>query len=464
MATSNVPPIQHPYRVLLAVAVGTFMATLDASSVNVALPSIARDFGLSIAQVSWVSLAYYLAITSLLLTAGRLADRGHRATHYWGGMLLFALGSLLCALAPSFPLLVAARALEALGASSVMANSPALLVSAFPAEQRGRALGTVTLISTLGSSLGPTVGGLLTNSWGWHSIFWVNVPVGVLGAIAAMRVLARVPQVRAAAGRFDRVGAALSMVALGVLVLALRSEGVQASWTLTGLATGLALIVGFVAWEWRQREPLMQPRLFLRRAFASATAASFLSFWARAGAFFLLPFYFERLLGYAPSAVGFMMTSFPLAVALVAPLAGAWSDRLGTRGLTVAGQLISAGALAGMATLGPQAPVGFAIAAHALLGVGAALFTPPNNSAMLGAVAPEELGLASGLLAVMRNFGLMVGTGVVGLVMSAWPGDLVGGLHGALALSAAIALLGALVAGLRQEAPRGMVPAGAPGR
>jgi len=440
----------NPWLVLATVSIGTFMATLDSSSVNVALPAIAHDYGASIAQVSWISIIYFLVITCLLLVMGRLADLTKRGPVYAAGMAILGLASGLCGLAPNLGWLVAMRALQALGGAMVMANSPALTASAFPGHQRGAALGIVTLVATVGSSAGPTVGGFIIATWGWHGIFLINLPIGLIGSVQAFRLLGRVPQAPSQERGFDGLGAVLSVAGLGALLLALREGEHMPSalaWSL-GVGGFLALLA-FLRWEARHRHPLLQPRLFLRRAFASATGSSFLSFAARSSCFLLLPFFLERVQGYSPVAVGFMMTSFPLAVALVAPLSGRASDRLGTRGLTIAGQLVSALALVGLATLPEQAPMWRVIGPQALLGIGAALFQSPNNSAMLGAVEGHELGMASALLAVTRNLGLVVGSGLAAAIVAAQAGGFMAGFRQALLVSTGLAILSAVAAGVR---------------
>lgn len=449
----------NPWVVLATVSIGTLMATIDASSVNVALPTIASEFGITIAQASWISISYFLVITALLLAVGRLSDLTSRRTVFSAGMGLFGLASGLCGLAPDLGTLVAFRCLEAVGGAMIMANSPALIASAFPGARRGRALGTVTLVATVGSSLGPTVGGILTATVGWHGLFFINVPIGLLGVVMGLRVLGRVPQARPSQKTFDLLGALLSALGLGTLVFVLR-EGLHLPPALAwGLGLGGLLTLGGFLWhEARNQAPLLQPRLFKRRAFASATGSSLLSFCSRAGSFFLMPFFLQHEQGYSPAAVGFMMTSFPIAVALVAPISGALSDRLGTRGLTVAGQLLNASALGLMAFLGADSPLALVLLPQVMLGMGTALFTPPNNNAMLGAVDPEDLGMASGMLAVMRNLGLMLGTGFVSVVLALRATDFMGGFRLALALCCLIALASALVASVRAKGNAVAVP------
>lgn len=448
------PARPKPWIILGTVSIGTFMATLDASSVNVALPTIARDFAIPIPQVSWVSISYFLVITALLPTVGRLSDLSRRSLVYCCGMALFAIASALCALSPDLGWLVVLRGLEAVGGAMIMANSPAIIASTFPGNQRGQALGTVTLVATIGSSLGPTLGGFITATVGWHGLFWLNLPIGLTGALLGWRLLKAVPQAEPATRRFDFLGGVLSALSLGGLILATREGATWSPILAWGVgAASVSGLLGFILWELRHAAPLIQPRLFRQRAFASATASSLLSFCSRSGSFFLLPFYFEHFKHLSPTKVGMLMASFPLAVAFLAPLSGILADRLGTRGLTVGGLLITSLALGMMAMVQPQTSIHWVVALHALLGVGSALFTPPNNSEMLGAVEGHQLGMASGILAVMRNLGLMLGTSMVSLILTLRPGEFMGGFRWAFIASSLIALLAASVASLRTLKP-----------
>lgn len=455
---SNPAPSQ-PWIILATVSIGTFMATLDASSVNVALPTIARDFAVPIPQVSWVAISYFLVLTALLPTIGRLSDLSRRSLVYCLGMGLFAIASALCALSPNLGWLVFLRGFEAVGGAMIMANSPALIASTFPDNQRGRALGTVTLVATVGSSVGPSLGGLITATIGWHGLFLLNLPIGLTGAFLGWRLLRNVHQAEPATRLFDRFGGLLSAVSLGALILTAREGPAWPPLLAWGLGTlSVTGLIGFVLWELRHSAPLIQPRLFRQRAFASATFSSLLSFCSRSGSFFLLPFFLEQYKHLQPTTVGMLMASFPVAVAFLAPLAGSLADRLGTRGLTVGGLLITTLALGMMAMAQPQTPIHWIVALHALLGVGSALFTPPNNSEMLGAVEADQLGMASGVLAVMRNLGLMLGTSMVSLILTLRPGDFMGGFHWAFVASSFFALLAASVASIRAIKPPRPVP------
>ena len=416
-----------PWPVFAAVALGTFMSTLDASIVNVALPTLQDAFGASMKTVSVVSMAYPLTLTLLLLPAGRLGDARGRRLVWLLGLVLFVAGSLLCGLAGSAAFLVAARVLQGAGASLVTANGTAIVTAAFPASMRGRALGAFGAVVGTGLTVGPAIGGFLLEAWGWPSIFLVNVPIGIVGLAFAARVLPRVPGDAAAA-----------------------------------------------------RAPLLDPALLGDRAFVAALTALFLSFASMFTAVFLVPFYLENVAGLGPSAVGRVLVVTPLLLLVVAPLAGALSDRMGTRRLAAGGLGLVAVGLVVLAVLVGRAherPAGVAamIAGLFAVGLGQGLFQAPNGSRVMGLAAAKaagtRLGLAGGLMATMRNLGMVAGialaaatyeareaayrAGGAGLVAAA--GD---AMRDALVLGALAAVAGALIA-LRVRGP--VVAAGADG-
>lgn len=353
-----------PWPVFATVALGTFMSTLDSSIVNVALPTMQEAFGASVTAIGWVSLAYLLTLTLLLLPFGRLGDAIGRRPVYLGGLALFVAGSVLCGLSRTAGLLVAARVVQGVGASMVSANAAAIVTAAFPAAMRGRALGSIGAVVGLGLTVGPPLGGFLLEASGWPAIFFVNLPLGVIAIALAARLL---PPDDDRAGRPASAGASL-----------------------------------------------FDRALFGNGVFIAATGSLFLSFVSLFAVVFLAPFYLENVTGLAPAQVGQVLVVVPLLLLLVAPVAGAASDRLGTRRLATTGLVvITAGMLllawlVGRATQRP-AGAGEMIAGLFVVGLGQGLFQPPNSSAAMGAVPPARLGMAGGLVATMRNFGMVVG-------------------------------------------------------
>ena len=416
------------------------MATLDSSIVNVALPTLAHTFGATVTQIEWVSLSYVLTITGLLLPFGRLGDSLGRRRVFLAGLALFTIGSGACALSFSTATLVAARLLQGVGASMLSANSVALITAAFPREIRGRALGMVGAVVGLGLTVGPPVGGLMLTHFGWPSIFLVNLPIGVFGVLLGRSVLPREPRAddtatgdaatggAAAAGAarppFDVTGALLSLVFLVGLTLAL-SRGTAWGWTsLATLVCGLGAFVAlalFIVVERRAIEPLVDFAFFADAAFRVPMLSLFASFMALFAAVFLVPFYLQRTAGMEPAAVGRVLVTVPLLLLLVSPVSGVLSDKLGSRTLSLAGlsaTSLGLGLLAWLLGNASQRPLGVLpiIGGLFVVGLGQGLFQPPNSSSAMSSVPFERLGLASGLLATMRNLGTLFGIGLAAAV------------------------------------------------
>ena len=414
-----------PWSVFAAVALGTFMATLDSSIVNVALPTLATTFRASVTQIEWVSLAYMLTITGLLLPFGRLGDALGRRKIFLLGLALFTVGSAACAFAVSGGTLVAARMLQGIGGGMLSANSVALITAAFPREMRGRALGMVGAVVGLGLTVGAPLGGFLLAAFGWPSIFLVNLPIGVFGVLYARVVLAKDPAVPSGArAPFDLLGALFALSALVLLTLFL-SRGAAWGWSSAKtLVCGFgapAALAGFIATERRARDPLIDLAFFADPKFRVPMLSLFLSFVALFAAVFLVPFYLERAGGMRPDEVGRVLVVIPLLLLLVSPVSGALSDRLGSRALALAGLATTSAGLALLSVLIGRAgdrPLGtWAIVAGLfVVGLGQGLFQPPNSSAAMSAVPPERLGLAGGLLATMRNLGMLFGIGLAAAV------------------------------------------------
>jgi EmrB/QacA subfamily drug resistance transporter len=394
------------------------MCTLDSSIVNVSLPAIAHYFGKPVgAEVEWVIIAYLVTIASTLLTIGRLADRfGHRPI-WLSGLVVFTVGSALCGLAPLLPLLIAARVLQGIGGSLLMAVSPAMLTKAFPPQERGRALGLNSTIVALGISAGPALGGWITETASWRWIFYVNVPIGIAGALATIAILPREHEPHRA--RFDIPGALLLGLALAALTTLL-SIGTAVGWT-SPIVLGLAAVVVvagvlFVLQERRHSAPLLDHKLFRDRLFAWATASLVLSFLAGFATAFLLPIYLEQLRGFTLARTGLILTAFPIVVAVVAPISGHLADRFGTRWLASVGMTILCIGLLFLAQLDEHSTVWQVIWPQLIAAFGMAMFQSPNNSAIMGAAPRDRQGVASGMLATGRTIGQTLSVAIAGAV------------------------------------------------
>jgi len=333
------------------------------------------------------------------------------------GLLVFTLGSALCGTAPTLGALVGFRAFQGLGGALLMALSPAMLTGAFPPHERGRALGLNAVIVSLGVSAGPTLGGILTESFTWRAIFYVNVPIGLLGAAAAVRLLRR--RTTRAAGRFDPLGALLLALGLGGLTLGL-SFGQEWGWTspelIASLAVGAAATVALLTAERTVSDPILDLSLFRSRLFAAANVSLVLSFLALFAVSFLLPFYLEELRGFTTLRAGLLLTPLPLTIALIAPFSGSLADRIGTRWPASIGLAIACLGLVLISLLDAHTPLWRVIVTLVVTGIGQGLFQSPNNSALMGAAPRQRQGVASGMLATGRVIGQSVSVALAGAI------------------------------------------------
>jgi len=430
-----------------AVCVGAFMGQLDASIVTVALPTLQRTFDSSVGEVTWVGLSYLLVLVAGVTAVGRFADMWGRKLLYVYGFLIFVLASALCGLAPSLAALCGFRVLQAVGAAMLQANSLAIIVLVVPTRALGRAIGLQGAAQALGLAMGPTVGGLLLAAGGWRWIFFVNVPFGVFGAVAAILLVPRSRDLVARV-RFDWVGLALFFPAVVALLCGI-SLGASYGW-------GSAVIVGsFVAavalallYFWHQRgaaDPMLDLSLFRSPQFSSGIASGMGSYLVMFGVLLLVPFYLERGLGFGTARSGLELMAMPLAFGLVAPFAGRLADRVGARPLTVAGMAVVA---CGLVVLGAtRPPTVWFLVLLALVGFGMGIFTSPNNASVMGACPSSQAGVGSGVLNMTRGMGTALGLALTGSVFTVAGGDS-GSMSGAAHAFSVTAYLLAGVAGL----------------
>jgi EmrB/QacA subfamily drug resistance transporter len=410
---------------LFSITTGTFMANVDSTAVAVALPTMAREFDVGLDSLQWVLSAYLLAITAILPVFGRLADMVGRKRILNIGLALFVSASLVVALAPTFPVLIASRAFQGIGASMFMATIMAIAVTTFPVHQRGRVLGILGSIVAAGTLLGPALGGLLTEAFGWRSIFLINLPVGLLGAVGTLLFL---PSDRGTGGslrQLDPMGAVLFAGFAASLLLGL-GTGSGAGWASAGvvalLLTACALLLLFVLWEFRVTRPLIDLRLFRHRVFGLGNLAGFLYYVLTVFPPFLFPLYLYEVLGLSTGRTGLLMTLPALAMLIVSPFSGWWSDRMGSMWPALGALLLIMLAMSGTAFLGPESPSWLVGALLALLGAALGLFSSPNNSAVMGALGRDQVGMANGIVSTLRNLGRAVGVAVVVLVYQAFAG------------------------------------------
>jgi EmrB/QacA subfamily drug resistance transporter len=468
------------WAVLVLAGAGGFMTALDASIVNISLPSIARSFGVPLTgEVEWVITSYLVVVAAFLLSVGRLADMIGRKAIFVAGVVVFTLGSMGCGAAPSLRWLLAARAFQGLGAALIFAVNIAMITQAFPLTERGRALGANAILIALGVSFGPTLGGFITQRLSWRWIFYVNVPVGVVVVIAALTILTE--RLRRAKGRFDPAGAALLAVALSSLTLGL-SFGQEWGWTswrtLLALGVGLGALPAVGVVERRVRAPLLDLTLLRSRVFAFSLISFVLAMMALFAVGFLLPFYFEELRGFDAERSGLLLTPLSLTLAVVAPISGAIADRFGSRWLSPIGLLIACIGLLLLGRLTAASPISEVIAYLVVTGLGQGLFQAPNTRTLMDAAPRRAQGVASGVLATGRVLGQSLSVALSGAVFAAKGGvaagerlaaegarlpheqltalqqTFIGALHASFVLCAAISGLGVVTALVRGGAPR----------
>ncbi|GAB2693162.1 MFS transporter [Nocardia thraciensis] len=450
-ATRRTPPLAA---VLVAVGVPTFMVTLDNLVVTNALPVIRTEMNASLGDLAWFVNAYTLAFASLLLTAAALGDRLGRRRVFLGGIAVFTLASAACALATEPWMLIAARAVQGLGAAGVMPLSLTLLSVAVPERMRSAAIGIWGGITGLGVAVGPVVGGAVVDGLSWQWIFWLNVPIGLVVLPFVARVLG---ESFGGSRKFDPLG--LVLASGGVLAVVWGViHGADDGWTsapvLTALIAGAALLAALVAWELRTPEPMLPLRLFRSRAFRVSNTTMFTFSVGVFGSIFLLAQFFQVVQGYSPLAAGVRTLPWTLAPMVVAPIAGLIVDRVGARTLLTTGQVLLAAALAWMAAV-TTADVGYGsyVAPFVLGGIGMGLTFAPSATVVMASAAQQDQAMASGTNSTIREVGVAMGVAVLASVFASRgsyvsPQSYVDGLVPAVWVGAGIVAFGALVSTL----------------
>lgn len=419
------------WRTFAAVGIGVFMSTLDGSIVNIALPSIMADLNAPMAVVEWVMVIYLLVVSSLLLGFGRLSDIRGRRWVYTRGLLVFSTGALLCAMAETAAWLIVARAFQGLGAAMIMSCTQAIVVDTFPRKERGRALGTLGAVVASGLTLGPALGGWLIHHFSWPAIFYVNVPIGLVTALAADRMLRDTPSDATRREPFDRFGAVLLAISVASLVF-LVAQGRKLGWhnpAVPGLAA-LFLVagLGLVRQELSVAHPILSPGLLRIRLFSLPVLSLLIIFGALFAVIFLMPFYLVHPRGLPVRTAGLVMTTPFVFLFLVAPLSGALSDRIGSRLLCTFGMTCMAASLLLLARLPADAPMPEILWRLTLAGVGTAVFMAPNNATAMSAVPARHMGVAAGTAAMVRNLGMVLGIALAAAVFNTVFAELTGGL------------------------------------
>jgi len=422
MRDSGAPPaiesFQSKWLILFAVMLGSIMGPLDASIVNTVLPSLTNVFHTDIAIVQWVPSIYLLTISCLILLFGRLGDMVGYKKVFLSGIAAFIITSALCGISQSIWMLISFRALQGLAASAMMSVSFAIITAVFPPEERGKALGISAVGIAVGLAAGPTLGGVITQHLNWRFIFYINVPIGIAALLLASRVIPK--SSRRPGQRLDLPGSLTALVFL-MSILLYADRGVPWGWLsareICLLVIAFIFGVAFFMVERKSVQPMLNLKLFTNRIFAFASLSALFSFMAAYAVIFLTPFYLTFVLRYDIEKVGWIMASSPIATLCVAPLSGAVSDRIGTRGLAFLGMSIAALALYLLSELKASSGSFDIMWRLGVFGLGMGIFQSPNNSTIMGNVPRAQLGVASGILAAMRNVGMALGIAIAGAIL-----------------------------------------------
>ena len=451
-------PENRKWWTLAAVSFGLFMIMLDNTIVNVALPSIQRDLHIGISELEWIVNGYALTFAVLMLTGGKLADLFGRRFIFIVGLLIFTASSLACGLAPNAHFLIGARVAQGVGSALMNPATLSIITATFPPRQRGMAIGIWAGTSAMALAIGPLVGGLITQYINWSWIFFINVPVGVLGVVVARLVITE-SRDTSAEQRLDLPGLLTSAIGLFGLTYAL-IEANNYGWTsvrilaLFGVAAvGLA---AFVALELRQRIPMLDLSLFKNSTFAGANAVMMLVALAMFGVFFYVSLYMQNILHYSPTKAGATFLPMTILIILIAPLAGKYSDRVGSRWLMGGGMTLVAGSLVIFSRLGLHGTFWDLLPGLLIGGVGMALVMTPATAAAMGSVEVDKAGVGSAVLNSMRQVGGSLGIAIMGAIVAASvhvrptnplaAAEFVRGFQHSLVVAAAIAFSAAIVA------------------
>ena len=466
---------------LSCTSLGMLLATLNSGTLIIALPDLERSLDTSLLTLVWVILAYMIASTVLVLTAGRLSDLFGRKQAYIGGFVVFALASLGAGFADDGTQLILWRIVQGMGAAFLFANASALVTDAFPREQLGLAMGTNTMVAAVGLVLGPVLGGALVEI-GWEWVFWFNVPLALAGALWGYLVLHELARRDPERG-LDLLGTVTFVGGLTGLVLGI-SRGGLSGWddaiVIVGLGAALVLLPLFVLIERRGRAPMLDLTLFDDRLFAAATGAAFINGLSRFALMFIFVFYYQGAQGDDPITAGIKLAPMAIGMLISSPLAGIAADRRGSRALAAWGMVVTAVGLGLMATLEAASPYWESGLWLFVVGIGSGLFNSPNTAAMMGAVPPQRRGIAAGARMMLQNTGAVLSIAfVIAVITASIPKDVlfaifsglasglsdaqldpfIHNMHTALIVLALVSVVGAGVSLLRPTQPRGTVAA-----
>lgn len=452
--------------ILINVVLMTFMATLDSSIVNVALPEMSKHLSVSTEAIAWVVTSYLLVIVGTILVFGRLGDLKGKTRVFQLGIVIFTFGSLLCGISDSFIILIIARAIQGLGAAATMATNQGIITHVFPSNERGRALGISGTFVALGSLAGPPLGGVIVDALNWKFIFLINVPIGIIVYLLGIKILPRTKNI--SSEKLDVKGATLFAVSIVSLFMSLilgEEQGYLQPIILAGFLMFLITFIVFIIVEKRTEVPLLQLSLFKNRLFTLSIFCAFTSFIAISSSTIIMPFYLQYTKAYSPLFTGLILMVYPLILAVVAPVSGYLSDKIGSEFLTFVGLSLNAVGLFLMSTLHETSSLVYLILFVSLMSIGNGLFQSPNNSLIMSNAPTHMLGISGSINALIRNLGMISGISIAVLILYGRMSHKIGykvsdyvagrddvfiyGMKGAYLTAACICLFGAILTAIR---------------
>lgn len=420
---------EKKYILFLLVATSIFMSTLDSSMVNVALPYMMHQLQTDIKTIQWVVLIYLITISSFLLSFGRLSDIKGRRYVYVLGFIIFTLGSLFCGVSQSAKALIVSRIVQGVGASMLMACSPAIIVDGFPEKERGRALGAVGAVVAAGLTIGPVAGGIILEYLSWHFLFLINIPIGVISAVLGVFILNK--EDKGTKEPMDKTGSLLIVIMLSSMILFLSNLSSSGFFSISSfLLAGIsfAAFIGFKINESKVSYPLFDLRLLDIKLFVFPVISAIILFAALFVFIFIMPFYLKYPCGFSASKTGIIMIGPFFFLLIVSPLSGILYDKFGSRLLCMTGMSFLLLSFVLLIFLDPSMPVFSILWRTAFAGIGIALFVSPNTTAIMNNVPISRRGVASATLSMARNLGMVIGVALASLVFTSSLSSLTNGL------------------------------------
>jgi EmrB/QacA subfamily drug resistance transporter len=404
--------------ILVNVLLATFMATLDGSIVNVALPDMAQKMHVSMAAIEWVVTSFLIAVAATILIFGRIGDIIGKTRVFKFGVVLFTIGSLLCGFTNSLPFLVGARVIQAIGAAATMATNQGIITQVFPAKERGRALGVIGTFVALGAMAGPPLGGIIVSAVNWKYIFLINVPIGIIVFLMTLKIFPKANEVKDE--KLDGKGAILftiTMVALFGAVEQGQNTGYNSPLIIGAFIVAIITFILFIIVEKKLEDPLLQLSIFKNSLFSISILCAFISFIAISASNIILPFYFQDAKQISPAITGFFMMISPIVLSVVAPFSGYLSDKIGSEILTLVGLILTSFGLILIGTLNENSSLIFLVIFIIIMTIGNGMFQSPNNSLIMSTVPKDKLGIAGSVNALIRNIGMVSGTSFATLLL-----------------------------------------------